>query len=526
MLFFLAVLCVLSAAYYLNLLWRSAYFKRLGLPYPKPSSLFLGSVAELQQDLQPQEKMFQWEKELGDTYGIIEGGHKTIVTSDLSILQDVFVKKFECFHGRKLPLPMAIDPETSPLNNDVFGSQGLRWKRLRAISNPSFTTSKLKALEPMIQDSVHRFIDICKSNENTLYNIHPLYNRLAMDIIQRVAFGRTESHLYGNEPEPIIKIAQKSFNPDPIATNKIAAFFTGTYDFLPVTKHLFSFLRQLTGDAFPALRERLGDVVAERRRLLAAGEEPPMDFIQMFLDAQADASELEKLTREMHGELDRGAVKVSRKMTEEEIKGQCTAFLLAGYDTTANSLAYLTYHLATNPRVQERLYDEIMAVCPNDEDVHLESVNKIAYLDMCVKEALRLNPLGATVCSRKCVKTCRVGERGLLVEKGVNIRSNVLSVHTDPKTWGENAEEFDPQRFNPLNEEAAKRHPIAFQAFGSGPRTCIGMRFALLEEKIAIVQLLRNFFIDRTEETKLVRKGLIIMTPEDVKVVLRPRLVD
>ncbi|KAK0429204.1 hypothetical protein QR680_011251 [Steinernema hermaphroditum] len=526
MLFFLAVLGGLCVAYYLNLLWRSTYFKRLGLPYPKPSSLFLGSVQELQEALQPQEKMYEWEKELGDTYGIIEGGHKTIVTSDLSILQDVFVKKFECFHGRKLPLPMVIDPDTSPYNNDVFGSQGLRWKRLRAISNPSFTTSKLKALEPMIQDSVRRFIDICRSNQNKTYNIHPLYNRLAMDIIQKVAFGRRESVLYGNEPEPIISIAQKSFNPDPICSNKIAAFFTGTYDFLPITKHLFTFLRQLIGDSFPALRDRLGDVIAERKQLIAAGEEPPMDFIQMFLDAQADGAELAKLSKEMHGELERSAVKVSRKMTEEEIKGQCTAFLLAGYDTTANSLAYVTYHLAMNPKIQERLYDEIMAVCPSDADVNLETVNKITYLDMCVKEALRLNPLGATVCSRKCTKTCRVGERGLLVEKGVNIRSNVLSVHTDKKVWGENAEDFDPERFNPLNEEAATRHPIAFQAFGSGPRTCIGMRFALLEEKIAIVQLLRNFFVERCEDTKLVRKGLIIMTPEEVKVVLRPRLVD
>ncbi|TKR59290.1 hypothetical protein L596_028983 [Steinernema carpocapsae] len=526
MLFFLAVLLGLCVAYYLNLLWRSTYFQRLGLPYPKVTSLFLGSIKELQEDLQPQEKMYQWEKELGETYGIIEGGHKTIVTSDLSILQDVFVKKFECFHGRKLPLPMAIDQDTSSLNNDVFGSQGLRWKRLRAISNPSFTTSKLKALEPTIQDSVEKFVAICRNNSEKVYNIHPLYNRLTMDVIQRVAFGRQDSVLHGDEPEPMINIAQKSFNPDPIATNKIAAFFTGTYDFLPITKHIFSFLIRFTGDTFPALRDRLGEVVAERKKLLARGEVPPMDFIQIFLDAQADPSELEKLSHEMHSELERSTIKVSRKLTEDEIKGQCTTFLLAGYDTTANSLAYLTYHLATNPKIQERLYDEIMAVCPTDADVNLEGVNKIPYLEWCIKEALRLNPLGATVCARKCVKTCRVGERGLLVEKGVNIRSNVLSVHLNKQVWGENANEFDPERFNPLNEEAATRNPIAFQAFGSGPRTCIGMRFALLEEKIAVVQLLRNFFIEQSAETKLIRKGLVIMAPENVNVVLRPRLVD
>ncbi|KAK0412849.1 hypothetical protein QR680_006445 [Steinernema hermaphroditum] len=512
MLFFLAVLFGLSAAYFVHLLWRQTYFKRLGIPNPATSSLFLGNVKEMQETLQPLKKMYEWEQELGQTYGVIEGGHFTI--------------KFENFHGRKLPLPVAIDQDTSPYNNDVFGAQGMRWKRLRAISNPSFTNSKLKALEPVIQDSVNHFINICRKNENKVYNIHPLYSRLTMDVIQRVAFGRQESVLYGDEAETIIALALKTFNPDPIYTNKIAAFFTSTYDFLPITKHIFNFLRKFAGDAFPFLRAQLAQFVTDRKNLIARGEEPPVDFIQMFLDAEADGVEEGRLWQQMHTQLDRQAIRIDRKLTEEEIVSQCTAFLLAGYDTTANSLAYLTYHLATNPQIQDRLYEEIIAVCPNESDISMENVNRIPYLDWCAKEALRLNPLAAAVCSRKCAKSCHVGDRGLRVDKGVNVRANILAVHLNEHVWGEHPEQFDPERFNPLNEEAATRHPLAFQAFGSGPRTCIGMRFALLEEKLTIVKLLKSFYIEHCEETKLVRKGLVVLTPENVNIVLRPRLVD
>jgi len=72
--------------------YRNTYFKRRGLPAPPPRSLFLGNIPEIQAELKPCEKFYEWGKIYGKTYGTYEGGHHTIVTSDLDILHDIFVK--------------------------------------------------------------------------------------------------------------------------------------------------------------------------------------------------------------------------------------------------------------------------------------------------------------------------------------------------------------------------------------------------------------------------------------------------
>ncbi|CAF1169653.1 unnamed protein product [Didymodactylos carnosus] len=76
----------------------------------------------------------------------------------------------------------------------------------------------------------------------------------------------------------------------------------------------------------------------------------------------------------------------------------------------------------------------------------------------------------------------------------------IYPIHHDPKTWP-NPEQFIPERFSA--DEKAKRHPMSFLPFGDGPRSCIGMRFALQEAKVAIVRALRVVEIERCEKTEI-----------------------
>ncbi len=88
---------------YFSYLWnRNQYFIRRHIPGPPPSSYFSGNLRELQIDYQPFEKQLEWQQKYGKTFGIYEGSDRVIVTSDLSILHDVFQKKFENFHSRNV----------------------------------------------------------------------------------------------------------------------------------------------------------------------------------------------------------------------------------------------------------------------------------------------------------------------------------------------------------------------------------------------------------------------------------------
>uniref|UniRef100_A0A8C6J1J5 Uncharacterized protein n=1 Tax=Melopsittacus undulatus TaxID=13146 RepID=A0A8C6J1J5_MELUD len=166
-------------------------------------------------------------------------------------------------------------------------------------------------------------------------------------------------------------------------------------------------------------------------------------------------------------------------LSDEEILAQARVFVFAGYETTSSTLSYLSYNLATHPDVQQQLRDEIDAYLPNRV--------KEEYLDM--------------------------------VHMVVMIPAYVL--HRDLAYWLEQ-EEFRPERSSCLARSSSegcagvsvaryfragsvKRtesiDPYTFLPFGAGPRNCIGMRFALLIVKVAVVVLLQHFSFRTFKDT-------------------------
>ena len=81
------------------------------------------------------------------------------------------------------------------------------------------------------------------------------------------------------------------------------------------------------------------------------------------------------------------------KLTDNEVIAQSMVFLLAGYDTSSITLSLTVYHLAINPEIQERVYEEVERVCPGDT-ICYESIHELVYLDAVISETLRLYPPG------------------------------------------------------------------------------------------------------------------------------------
>ncbi|KAJ8304353.1 hypothetical protein KUTeg_017936 [Tegillarca granosa] len=90
--------------------------------------------------------------------------------------------------------------------------------------------------------------------------------------------------------------------------------------------------------------------------------------------------------------------------------------------------------------------------------------------------------------------------KGYTIPKGAEVTVPIYALHYNPEFW-EEPEKFNPERFLPKEKE--KRHPYCYLPFGHGPRNCIGMRFAQLETKMALVNILQNFRVRRTSETEV-----------------------
>lgn len=175
----------------------------------------------------------------------------------------------------------------------------------------------------------------------------------------------------------------------------------------------------------------------------------------------------------------------NRRNTIDNIR----SILFAGVDTSSFTVYATLLMLAIHPNFQQLVVDELKSIFDTaDSDVTLKDINDMKYLECCIRETMRLCPPVPFVTR---YSTAEVQLSSGIIPKNTNIHINVFHTHRNPKIWGANANEFDPERFLP--EYCAKRHPYSYIPFLAGPRNCIGMKYAWISAKIMLAHLLRQY---------------------------------
>ena len=201
----------------------------------------------------------------------------------------------------------------------------------------------------------------------------------------------------------------------------------------------------------------------------------------------------------------KNAKKIEREITDQDIASQALVFFFAGFDTVSSLMSLMSYELAVNPDVQEKLVKEVDNTFDSCRGkITYESLLGMKYMDMVVSESLRKWPNTAAV-DRICTKPYTIeakypDEKPLHLEKDIRLLIPIFAIHRDPKYYPE-PERFDPERFSDGNKANIK--PYTYLPFGSGPRNCIGSRFALLETKILFFYILSHFRIVPVEKTPI-----------------------
>jgi cytochrome P450 family 4 len=204
--------------------------------------------------------------------------------------------------------------------------------------------------------------------------------------------------------------------------------------------------------------------------------------------------------------------------TKEEIRDHILTFVSA-YETWGNALAHTMLMLAIHPDVQDRLHEEINQIVSCDENLkNLEMINSINYLDLVLKEVFRMLPTVPTI-QREVLEDFEI-EPGLVIPKEVILTINIYGLHRRKEIWGENADDFIPERFLP--ENSANRHQFAYLPFSCGPRICIGYKYSIFSLKVAIIKLVKSFRFKTTMMMNDIRVrsyiSLKLCTPHSVAV--------
>ncbi|GFT54954.1 cytochrome P450 3A4 [Nephila pilipes] len=394
-------------------------------------------------------------------------------------------------------------------------------ERIRTIL-PTFTTRKIKDIFKECADTlVQNFKNASKDGKSV--ELKTIYGAFTMDVIASSAFStKIDSH---NDPEnQFVKTAQNVFRIN--FSWRFLLFFLfpnlvkwiGLSIFSPKATYFF--------------RDVTLQIMEERRKT----GQTRNDFLQLLMDTAKEVSEDPKSefhqkesdeTSAVYGDVDinhQVFKSVTKKnLSLDELVAQCVIFFLAGYDTTASTLSFVSYLLALHPEIQEKVHEELVeAVTQTNGKLTYEALQNMKYMDNVISETLRLFPPAVRL-ERKAVGDYKLADTGITIPKGMIVTIPSYAMHRDPELFPD-PERFDPDRFTP--EERAKRDQYSYLPFGAGPRNCVGMRFALMEIKVCLACVVANFKIKRCPETKVPLKFLVgagLLQPIDVTVALERR---
>ncbi|CRL01119.1 CLUMA_CG014485, isoform A [Clunio marinus] len=181
----------------------------------------------------------------------------------------------------------------------------------------------------------------------------------------------------------------------------------------------------------------------------------------------------------------------------DDIKSEIDSIIIAvelssrGYDTTAVMLSNILLMLAIHQDVQKKVISEMKEAFPSNQDeMDIEALGKLSYLEMVINECMRLFPFPPM---NVLAPTNDLKLTKCVVPKGTAIMFQPLYFQTSERFWGPDAKMFRPERFTP--ENYSKVHPSVFIPFLSGPRKCLGYKYAWMVMKIFLCHVLRNFHL-------------------------------
>jgi cytochrome P450 len=337
-----------------------------------------------------------------------------------------------------------MEPVTGP--DSILLLDGARHLRMRKLMLPPFHGEAIAHYERVVEEITNREIDGWRPG--TRLRMRTVAQTITMEVIIRAVFGVSDPARVGelkrlmpkiSSPSPLLLVLQKDLGP---------------------LSPWGRFLR---------LRDRIDGLLyeeIERRR-----REPGDDVLTLLLSARDEDG---------------------NPLTDRELRDELITLLLAGYETTATSIAWAFERLLRTPHALARLTAEVQAE---------ESTE---YLDAVIKETLRVRPVISEV-FRAPSEPVELG--GYRFEAGTQMAAALLLIQFDTDAYGADAQEFRPERFLEGAPEAYTWVP-----FGGGVRRCLGAAFAQLEMKVVLAEVLRRAVLraPRAKDEKASFRGITI----------------
>ncbi|OQR71774.1 cytochrome P450 4V2-like [Tropilaelaps mercedesae] len=386
----------------------------------------------------------------------------------------------------------------------LLTSTGSKWKTRRKLLTPAFHFRILDEFATVMNEQAKIFVGRMGAKSPT-EDIVPYVTAVTLDIVCETVMGvRMKSQTTGNGRKYLNSLKALGHR----LLDRIQSpsqWIEFLYRFTQASRDNARDLKELHSFTEKLINERKAELQAEPDKLeeMAATEGGIRKSTKPFLDLLL----IEHMKR--------------KTMSITDIREEVDTFLFEGHDTTSMGITWAIYLLGLHSDVQKKIQKEIDDIFHGDTEakVTAEHIKKMKYLEIAVKETQRLFP-PVPVISRTVTKEFKLD--GKAVPVGTQVICHIWELHKDPDVFPDPFK-FDPDRFLP--ENSTGRSPFAFVPFSGGPRNCIGQRFALLEEKILLVHLLRKYNLksfDPLEKINITVE-MVLLPKSPIRVQCTPR---
>lgn len=455
-----------------------------GLPGPRGLPL-VGNLLQL--DLKQLHRILErWADEFGSLYTFKIGLKPVLVITDPEVTQNVLRQRPHLY--RRMG---TIEPVFKELGiNGVFSAEGDDWKRQRRLTAHALDTAHLRQFFPTLMKVTGRLKNRWSraAKDKMAVDVQQDLMRYTVDVTTSLAFGydmntlEKEGVVIQDHLEKVLPMINRRIN---------SPFAYWRHVKLPSDREL--------DKALVAIRTEVNGFIFRARDRMAQNPElaaHPTNFLEAMISAR-----------------DEGGAAFS----DDEIYGNVLTLLLAGEDTTANTLAWMIHLMSENPGVQAQMQTEAAQVVGADRMLgQLADAERLEYIEAVTNETMRIKPV-APIIFAELIEDTDIG--GVSVPKDTSIMLLTLHGPMQEKHFGA-ATQFKPERWLQKAEPTGCPHNArAFVPFGSGPRFCPGRQLATVEIKAVMSMLCAAFEVSSAEQPNRVREIFsFTMMPENLLV--------